>query len=261
MDFLDSEYYLQLTLEDKLFAKKIIEKIQVSKRDISIKSTYFLDERQCKFAEDILKAESITGYKFVGGYTNAVRKALIIIPENAWYDRTDKPFSCLEFVFRRQDTLSHRDLLGAIMALGIKREMIGDILVIENKAYVFAINTVCELLLNQLTKIGKVGVKVLQTNFEESFIRDDNFTDIVGTVVSMRLDCIVSLSIKLSREKVSALIKTTGIILNYKNIKSPDTIVNAGDIFSVRGYGKFKLYSIDGITKRNKKRIHIKKFD
>lgn len=260
MNFFDSRYFAGLPDEDKLLAKKVNDCVLTSQRDCTVKNTNFLDERQCDFAADILNSLKVTGYHFTGGYTNAVRKVLFIIPQYAEYEKSKQPFSCMKFTFRSQDDLSHRDFLGAFMSFGFKREMIGDILVYENHANVFVINTLNDMIISQISKIGNVGVKVLNSDFDETFVREDTFSTISGTVASMRLDCIVSLCTRLSREKASLLIRTTGVVLNYNIIKSPGTTICKGDIFSVRGYGKYMLSSVDGITKKDKTRINIKKF-
>ena len=88
----------------------------------------------------------------------------------------------------------------------------------------------------------------------------DEFSEITGTVSSLRIDCITSLVTKQSREKSALHIKSVGADVNYKKVFSPDTQLKAGDIFSIRGFGKFILFSIGGVTKKNRIHVCIKKY-
>ena len=88
----------------------------------------------------------------------------------------------------------------------------------------------------------------------------DEFSEIAGTVSSLRLDCIASLVTKQSREKSVLFIKSVGADVNYKKIFFPDSQLKEGDIFSIRGFGKFILSCIGGVTKKNRIHVCIKKY-
>lgn len=140
------------------------------------------------------------------------------------------------------------------MSLKIKREAIGDILVDNGNAVVFIYNTVSDVIFSDITKIGQAGVK-LAISSSKTFNVIENFKEMAGTVASLRCDCIVSLALNLSREKTVLLIKSIGVEINKEKVVIPSYIMKEGDIFSIRGHGKFILSKIGTETK--KKRIHI----
>lgn len=140
------------------------------------------------------------------------------------------------------------------MHLGIKREMVGDIVIDEGIAQIALLKTVEDLVTSEIRKIGNAGVKYNE-RFPGILKKLQNFKEISGTVASLRLDGVVGLGLNLSRSKTAAIIKGNGIEVNSIPKYDCSLILNEGDVFSVRGYGKFKLSEISGITKKG--RIHI----
>lgn len=82
------------------------------------------------------------------------------------------PVASLTLTFRRQDTLSHRDFLGALMALGIERETLGDILVEEGRAVLFLKEEMVSFVEQNLEKVGSTGVGI-ERGFAEPLARPD----------------------------------------------------------------------------------------
>lgn len=145
------------------------------------------------------------------------------------------------------------------MNLGISRECVGDILVSEGRSAAFLKNSIAEDVLQNIRKIGRTGVKVYE-GYDESIVPKVNIQEISGTVASLRIDCILSLVLRISREKAAALIKNTGVDINYLTHDSPDFCIGDGDKFSVRGYGKFILISVNGTTKKDRLHITVGKY-
>jgi RNA-binding protein YlmH len=155
--------------------------------------------------------------------------------------------------------LSHRDFLGALLSLNIKRETIGDILVGDSNAVVFVTNTVAPLILSEITKIGRVGVKVSDSVLDVLPIREE-FEDIFGTVSSLRLDSVVSVMTGLSREKASEIILAKRVSLNHFECTSVSKTLKQADVISIRGYGRFILNEASGLTKKGRIKVNIKKY-
>ena len=220
------------------------------------KFTHFLNEKECYIAEKIAKNNNVM---FCGGYDDATRKILGIFADYDEPDCSKFPFACLKFTYRKQDGISHRDILGSLMGLQIKRNSIGDIIVNEGFSYVFAENSVSTLVVSELSKVGRVGVKV---SIEENPVinAEKKYLDINGTVSSMRADAIISLVTKFSRSKAQSLISSKGIILNYEEIHDVSKHMKTGDIFSVQGYGKFVIDSIGANTKSGRIHILVRKY-
>ncbi len=267
--------YNKLSDADKLLIAKIQDMIELCLKNSMPRCTSFLDERQCALVVSGLKVQSYTPkvdeksmvvkdysklkYFTWGGYEGSERKILCIHDEYDNPDVIDVPIKCLTFHFRKADTLLHRDFLGTIMALQVKRDAVGDIVVADGKAQVMVSDSVSKLLLNEINKIGKVGVRITD---DEEFNLDvqHNFIVIKDTVASLRLDAVVSTAINQSREKSTQLIKIGCIAVNHFPVKTSSMILEQGDVFSIRGYGKFILSEINGTTKKGRVHIEIKKY-
>ncbi|MGN0613644.1 MAG: RNA-binding protein, partial [Porcipelethomonas sp.] len=107
--------------EDKLFLSKIGDMSRLAAKRGAVYSV-FLNLRQCDLAERELKRLLHEYYRFYGVFENAERKMLCVYREYFEPEDADFPVECITFTFRSGSSLSHRDFLGALMALGIKRE-------------------------------------------------------------------------------------------------------------------------------------------
>lgn len=241
---------------DKLFSARLEDMVSRCERDGTAVFSAFLDERQCAEAELWLRANAgALRYALYGGYPDARRRMLAVYPDYFGEDISDMfPMKCLTFTFRREDRLTHRDFLGSFMGQQLKREAVGDIVVKEGIAQTFVTDVAAKLIASSVTKIGRVGVKICGDRpFELE--NAQQFQDISGTVASLRLDCVVSLAAKVSREKAAALIRADRVDVNHITADSLSRELREGDILSVRGCGRFVLSGINGETK--KRRIHI----
>lgn len=241
---------------DKLLEARIGDMLSRCSRNFVPVYSGFLDEHQCALAEKICRNRcGELKYMLWGGYADAQRKMLCIY--NDYYDNyimEEIPLKCLTFSYRREDTLSHRDFLGSLMAMRLKREVIGDIITAEGEAQVFVTEVAARLICSTVSKIGKVGVRIAD---DVSFHLENNqeFTKICGTAASMRLDCIVGIAAGLSREKSASLIRADKVSVNHLAAASVSQEVHEGDVISVRGYGRYVLGKSGGLT--GKGRIHI----
>lgn len=255
----NNNFKSHLNAEDNLLISRLSDIVELCEHRNIPKFTFFLDEGQRTLSDEYLKSIKASNYSFYGGYDGAKRTVLGIFPSFMEVDTNDFPFKIIKFSYRKMDKLQHRDFLGALMSLKIKREVLGDILVDEGAAIAFIYNTAVDAILDECTKIGSVGVKTSIID-EVEFIPNEEFSEISGTVSSLRIDSVLSFSTKQSREKAALFVKSVGVDINYKKIYSPDTHINAGDIFSARGYGKFILDNINGITKKGRIHISVKKY-
>ena len=223
------------------------------------KFSAFLDERQCLLCEKLMASVKYENYRLWGGYENAARRMLCVYPEYGEAESEDYPITAITLLYRKEDKITHRDILGSLMGLRIKRDSVGDILVGEGKSAVFLRSSVAGEVTSALTKVGRAGVK-LREGYDGSIHIGQKTQEISGTVASMRADCILSLAARISREKSAQLIKNVGIEIDHMPKNSPKIPLEEGWTFSVRGYGKFKLLSVDGTTKKDRIHITLNKF-
>lgn len=218
--------------------------------------SFFLDMREQGVAKTWLTANSSEKWRFWGGFEGSERALLGIFPE--WEEplAEEFPIKAIEYTFRPEDTVSHRDCLGSLMALGINRNTVGDILIETGRATAFLYKTAA-VLAGDLERLGRVGVsaRVLEAEEVSAVKPEQKYSVITGTAASLRADCILALALRLSRQKAVGLLEQKGILIGHLPCFEPSYLLKEGDIFSVRGKGKFKLESVGGLS--NKNRLHL----
>lgn len=244
--------------DERIFLAHVEDMISMCERDYSPKYSDFLDERRAMLARSLLEGRGYSGYRFFGGYEGAIRTQLCVYPEYCEPDDADYPIRAVRFSYRSQDKPTHSQFLGTIMSLQIKRGLVGDIIVSEGSTDVLVCCEAADDVMS-LSKIGRVGVKT-EIVSSESITRQDSFDELTRSVSSLRLDCVVSAATDLSRDKTSALIRAEGIDVNYSAEFSPSHILSEGDVFSVRGKGKFILSEVGGRSRRDRIFITLKKY-
>lgn len=218
----------------------------------------FLDEFQQKVCRDGLKKSGLAS-RFFGGYEDAERNYLGVCP---WEDglADDKfPIACVGVSFRPQDELSHRDFLGSLMGLSLKRETVGDILVEEGLARVYLSSAVKEAVLSQLTKVGRAGVACEELPLGGTGRR--RYREMAGSVSSLRLDCLVAFLGGSSRSQASRLISGGLVAVDGRTALDQAREVRPGEKLSIRGTGKFLFDGEAGISKKGKLRVAFRKYN
>lgn len=196
---------------------------------------------------------------FFGGYPGAERQLFFALP-----DWCDDPYqtaeiAALTFTYRPCDRLGHRDVLGSLMALGLTRESVGDILLEPGRAVVFLLPAVARFAAGQIGKIGRVGVRVIE-GFSLPLPQHATLSEKSGTVASLRLDAVVSELIGNSRAAALALIADNAVIKNGLAVTKPTVTVAQGDEISVRKYGKFKIDECGDLSKKGRVILKYSKY-
>ncbi len=240
--------------EEKLFYDRLSDLVHSVERDWTARFSLFFDERQQAQTRVFLQRQGFHQFKFYGGFEKAGRKVLGIFPEYQEGEASDFPIHAVTLGYRKADKPRHQDVLGTLMGLNIKRELIGDILIGEEYAVIFLLEPAQTLVLNEIKKIGRVGV---QTKMGLPEILPEPYTlkPIGGTISSLRLDCLVSFFTNLSREKSAQLIRSGQVNLNFFEVDDISHPVEEGDVFSIRGYGRFILSHVGGLSQKG--RLHI----
>ena len=196
-------------------------------------------------------------YAVFGGYSGAERTVLAVLPD--WCENAEYPITALTFTYRKCDTLSHRDFLGALMALGIARETVGDILIEVGRAVVFVLSDIAEFAVSQISKIGNVGVKI-EKGFTlplPSIGKKQAFSD---TVASMRLDCVVSSLCGFSRKDAESAIADGRVSVNSVAVQKPTYTVPCGATVTVRQKGRFQITDCSRQSKKGRIILEYNKY-
>lgn len=249
----------------------------LSPREIYI-LTAFGFKTKCRRSE-LSECDSI-GF-FWGGYPDAERKMYISLPGFAAYslsegedevseaelasligDELSDKLSRLLIKKSGYVELSHRDYMGALLGLGIERSHVGDIVLIDKGAVVFAEPKIADFLRVSLTEVGRDHVKI--TDAPELTL-ERHFDTVNGTVASARLDSVVSELTNASRETAKELIRRGFVEHNYFEADAPDALIDSGDIISVRREGKTKggkfiIDRIDELTAKGRIRLAARRY-
>ncbi len=160
--------------------------------------------------------------------------------------------------------LNHRSYMGAVLALGLSRDTVGDIIVKnDHEAIIITARAAAELLLSQppvLNYVGRDKVSLEEIKLDDDFAFDRNYSKVIISVASARIDAIVSELTGMSREKVKKAVSGGEVILNCLPVESFDARVFPGDVVSVRRYGKFRISDFAGKTKRGRLRLLVLKY-
>ena len=196
-------------------------------------------------------------YALFGGYDSSERVMLGVLPD--WCDETAFPIVAISFTYRACDKLAHRDFLGALMALGITRESVGDILVGEGRTVAFITTDVSKFVLSQISKIGNVGVDLAE-GFSLPLPQLGQKLECSDTVASVRLDCVVAAICNVSRAQACDKITDGLVSVNSVCVTKSTLNIKPQDKIAVRQKGKFEIISCDEFSKKGRVILKYNKY-
>ncbi len=253
--------------EDRLLISKMLDQITLCNKRNKIQKTDFLDERQSNILQKVLKQLKVINYELYGGFEQAERKIILFYPEK-WnreiYEKNkDNELQIIEIILPNElkEKYVHRDYLGGLMKLGIKREKIGDIVVWKDGAHIIIQNEVANFLkenLKSLTRFQKANIEIKDiSDLHETNIKKEEIEIMVS---SMRLDNIVSEICRTSRTKAEEIINSQRAILNYETVMKTSKEIKPNDKLTIRGKGKFEIKDIVGNTKKGRYIVKIEQY-
>ena len=157
------------------------------------------------------------------------------------------------------EKLTHRDYLGAILNLGIERDVIGDIFVREDGAYVFALSEMADYIAANLERVKHTSVKCsIVDEVPEDCL--PKLKEEAVTVSSPRLDAVIAKVWHLSRGDAKALFDAENVSINGRICKNPETEPGDNSSISVRGYGRFEYAGEECETRKGKVRVTVRRY-
>lgn len=202
----------------------------------------------------IEKEFSHVPYELFGGYDLSERMILRFGSEEFLGYSEDFPITILEIfplMNKFADELNHRDFLGALMNLGIERDVIGDIIVESPKAYVFVLNSIVEYIIENLTRIKHTSVMVKKVEeLPKVAVKESRMETI--QIPSERVDVIISKVYKLSREASIQLFREGKVFVEGRLCENNSKILKPGENITVRGFGKFMYLGYNTLSRKGK---------
>lgn len=233
------------TADEALVRKRLDELAARAARTGSDCFTEFLTPPECEWASIAARRQGVEASLF-GGYDDAERRVARFGDCGEPY-----PITALSISWHKQSAPTHRDLLGAAMGLGFRRSCLGDIVLGQDKAWLFALSTIAERLADCFTEAGRVRLSV------ELAEDAPDAAPVAGepvrlTVSSPRLDAVLSGGFGISRPDAVALIAEGRAKLRHLPTERPDAHVAAGDAISLRGYGRLTVEAVGQPTKKGR---------
>lgn len=245
--------------EDKILVSRIIDVASDTEEKNIIRNTQFLNGHEINLAKKVADNFNIC-YSFYGGYDEAERCIMLCHPDFWYPDNEDIPIKVIKAQTKNKSHLSHRDYLGAVLNLGIRREKIGDIVVCEDCGYIFCMEDITDYIILQIEKIGNCGVELTVSDFGNITIPPKKFKEITDSVSSIRLDTLVSSATGLSRSEAASLIQKGGVSVNWEVKDKNDFKPLEGDMLSIHGYGRILFYKIGGSSKKGRTFITLRRY-
>ena len=225
----------------------------------------FLTPAELAILDEIRPELSFIDYKTFGGNDVCERQMAGFGSEEMFGYPGEWPISVIRvepLIEKFSDELNHRDFLGAVMNLGIDRSVVGDIIVKNNKrAYIFCQSNIADYIIEQLVKIKHTNVRCSLLEQGEG-VPDlvPELVDVDCIVAAPRFDAIIAALVKCSRSEALNLFRAKKVTLNGRINERNSMSLKDGDIFSVRGYGKFQYCGSGKETRKGRIYVHIKKY-
>lgn len=255
--------------ETKLLLARIDDKLKFVSSRKRFANTDFLDLAQKKDIEDYLKQKKINSYIFYGGFEEAERTMLLLLPTDVPYDpmqNIDKTYDQIMKIIRIKlpkdlwGSYDHKMYLGALMKLGIERKKIGDILVRPDGADIIVSKDLVDFLkqnLAELTRFSKSEIEDLSIKEINYIAQEKKIINI--NVPSMRLDAIVGELARVSRQDATRFLEEQRVFVDFKEEIRGTRQIKEGNVITIRGKGRFYITKILGTTRSGRYRIEVEK--
>lgn len=245
---------------DENLAAKLLDLCESANKSRKYKLSDFLDPHSLNVAEIIAANFDRIKLETNGGFSNSERARAAFVSED-FYGQPDYAIVAYKVDWdKRYYNLEHKDILGAFMGLGCKREILGDIIFVPEGAQFVADKIFNTYIIDNLTQIGAAPVQLVNIPLSELQEKEEKVKIISATVAALRLDAVAAAGYGASRSRMADEIKGQNVKVNWKEAKNAAQSVNEGDIISYRGRGRVELTEVRGTTKKGRTSITLKRY-
>ncbi len=253
--------------EDKICLSQVLDIIEFSKTRDKIEFTDFLDMYQVSLVQNFLRKIKFESYQLYGGYEEAERKILLIYPEKYDEKMLEKNYHKILKIVRidlpdeERGKYSHRNYLGGIVKLGLKREKVGDIIVHDQGADIITLDDFADILKQQLPSLTRFeNSKIELKEIQDLAKREIKVEQVKIIVPSLRLDNFVSDLARTSRSKASQIIDQERVFVNGQNETKASKQLKLNDVITIRGKGRFVIHEFAGTTRSGRMVVIVEKY-
>ncbi|PLR69671.1 YlmH family RNA-binding protein [Bacillus sp. UMB0893] len=250
--------YQHFRQEERHFIDQVMEWRENVSLQYSPKLTDFLDPREQDMVRAVIGTNGDVNVLFSSD--DMERKRALLYPDYFTPSFEDFHVSLIEVHYPvKYTSLEHRHILGSLMSLGLKRSKFGDLLFFEDRIQLVTAKEVEDFIVMNLNEIGRSKVSLQPLDWKQRIRHSEAIQESSATVSSLRLDAVAAAIYNISRQKIGILIQNGNVKVNWKVIEQTSFECREGDTLSVRGFGRSKLLSVDGRTKKDKWKITIGK--
>lgn len=226
-------------------------------------ATQFLSPAQRAALEPLLAACGHPRHLFHGGFDGAERTVCVFLPD--WQEPGDWPagdeLAAVEAAYPPTGAeLTHRDLLGGLMGIGLTREKVGDILAGDTAAQIVCLREAAPIILSQFDQAGRYRLKLREIPLNDLSPAPAQVKRIHDTVSTLRLDAVLASGFSLARGKAADAVTGGRVSVNHRECVKPDKPVAEGDILTCRGLGKCVLKAVGGQSRKGRIIIEIERY-
>ena len=235
------------------FVSRMLDLLDKAERYRKVFFTPFLNAYEL----EILKKLPHTCFIYEdGGYEKAERKRVAL---SYYEEEIEIPVICLCASFdEKYNKISHRDVLGALMNMGIEREVIGDILVSEGMIYLIIAKEMAEYVMYSLSQIKRCTVHFKEC--EEIISIEEKMEYTETTISSFRLDVLVGIMAHISREKAQMLIRAGKVKVNQVVLEESNFLCHNNSTVSIQRYGRFCVEDTNRVSRKGRHIVRIGKY-
>ena len=209
--------------------------------------TYFLDPKEFNLVKSKLHKDE---YKVYYPYKDSEKVILYKkeIPEVLLYE------------IKSNVELRHQDILGTMYSLNIDSSLFGDILLIDNRYFIYILPIVENYFISNFLMVRNAKVELEKIDIDYLKDYERSYETLEFIVSSERIDTVVSSICHTGRSNINDMIKKKEIMLHYDYLKNPDYKLKNGDIFSIKRVGKFKYNGVLKSTKSDHIIVEVLKY-
>jgi RNA-binding protein YlmH len=212
--------------------------------------------------QDVLQKQARTlptTFRWMGGYEGAERRLACFGREEDMGYPPESPVQCIMIAPANKKfagELGHRDFLGSLMGLGIKRQLLGDIQIVDGVGYLFCLEEIAPYLCDNLVSVGRTTVRCEGCEPPAQLSQPPEPCDLV--VASERLDALIAAVWRLSRSEAQELLEKGMVFIDGRLVESPSHPLKEGDVVSVRHRGRFRYEGMLRETKKGRLRVCVR---
>lgn len=243
--------------KEKLVSARLLDKARLCAKTGSMTFSSFLSPAEQELVLPAARAERVL-FVLDGGFDEAERKVAIFLPYAEEHLREEKsfPIRALEIVPKGKTWVkaapTHRDYLGAALGQGLTREVLGDIVLFSQGAYLLALAKAADFLAENLSQVASEYVSIAFVPLDEVALPKTEAREVVRTVASLRLDCVLAAAYNLSRNDAKTMVLSGTVLVNHRLASRPEQMLAAGDVMSVRGKGRVVLQNVGNPTRKER---------